>query len=262
MASERPKLITPSGRRAPGAHTNSALELSGATPIYVQLVTVFRRLIETGEWALDSRIPVLEDLAVQFGVARATARQALGYLEQEGLIARFRGRGTFVIAKPKQEVWHDIPNTWDGLISSNEKLQAKFLDFHQADRLPEPSHEGGHLAESYHYIRRLHLRAGVPYLIGAAYIDSKFAQGLSKTEIKRSLILSKIIETSDFTVSKAYQTFTVGMAEPEIARLLEIPLNSPLLVVKRSVFGPDDVLAYEAEGLYRGDFIRFTQQLV
>lgn len=262
LANKIPKLKTLSNRRISGTSINPAVELSGATPIYVQLVTVFRRMIESGEWPLEERIPVLEDLASEYGVARATVRQALGFLEQEGLIARFRGRGTFVTAKPKQEVWHDIPNNWEDIISSNKKLVAKFLDYGPAIRMPEPSHPAKHLADSYHYIRRLHSRGGVPYLIGSAYFDSKFAEGMSESEIKRSLILPKIIETKGFKVSQAHQTFTIGMAEPEVAHLLEIPLNSPILIVARSVFGPKDLLVYEAQGLYRGDFIRFTQQLV
>jgi len=48
---------------------------------YLQLATLFRRRVDTGEWAVGARIPTVDDLAKECGVARLTSRQALGQLE-------------------------------------------------------------------------------------------------------------------------------------------------------------------------------------
>src|SRR4051812_47363728 len=37
-------------------------------PIYVQLATLFRRFIVTGQWPIDKQIPTHEDIAAQFDV--------------------------------------------------------------------------------------------------------------------------------------------------------------------------------------------------
>src|SRR5215470_334542 len=63
---------------------------------YLQLATLFRRRVEIGEWAVGARIPTVDELAGEFGVARLTIRQALGQLEHDGIIQRFRAKGTFV----------------------------------------------------------------------------------------------------------------------------------------------------------------------
>jgi GntR family transcriptional regulator len=52
---------------------------------YIQLATLFRRRIETGYWSVGEQIPTVEELATEYGVARATIRQAMGLLEDEGL---------------------------------------------------------------------------------------------------------------------------------------------------------------------------------
>src|SRR3546814_1229236 len=65
-------------------------------PRYLQLSTLFRRMIASGEWQVGSQIPTVEELAAEYGVARATVRQALGILNGEGLIERYRAKGTFV----------------------------------------------------------------------------------------------------------------------------------------------------------------------
>src|SRR5262245_22964068 len=84
-------------------------------PIYVQLVTLFHRRIGSGEWPVGHQVPTLDELTAQLGFARATIRHAIGFLESEGLIGRYRGRGTFVLKKPDVDVWHEIPTTWSQL---------------------------------------------------------------------------------------------------------------------------------------------------
>ena len=75
----------------------------GLPALYYQLADVFRRRIEDGEWQVDAQIPTLDDLVAEFGAARATVRQALTILEGEGLLARYRGRGTFVLKRPTRD---------------------------------------------------------------------------------------------------------------------------------------------------------------
>ena len=74
-------------------------------PRYIQLATMFRRRIETGQWKVGEQIPTVDTLAVEMGVARATLRQALGLLEQEQMIERLRAKGTFVRSQPKEQIW-------------------------------------------------------------------------------------------------------------------------------------------------------------
>ena len=60
----------------------------GRSPVarYIQLATLFRNRIAAGEWPVGSRIPNVDALAAEFVVARGTMREALGLLEQEGLL--------------------------------------------------------------------------------------------------------------------------------------------------------------------------------
>jgi CheY-like chemotaxis protein len=57
-----------------------------------------RARIVGGEFALGEQLPSYVALATQFGVAPLTVRQVLATLEQEGLVSREQGRGTFVRA--------------------------------------------------------------------------------------------------------------------------------------------------------------------
>jgi len=55
-----------------------------------------RGRIARGAWPPGSKLPPHLDLAAEFGVAPMTVRQVLARLEDEGLVSRQVGRGTFV----------------------------------------------------------------------------------------------------------------------------------------------------------------------
>ena len=73
--------------------TDAGVPLSrSAVARYIQLATLFRSRIMSGQWAAGAQIPTIEALMAECGVARATIRQALGLLEDEGLVSRYRAR--------------------------------------------------------------------------------------------------------------------------------------------------------------------------
>ena len=65
-------------------------------PKYEQLVMALRQTLP--QWYADGqrKLPCEQELAAQFSVSRQTLRQALAVLEQEGLIEKRRGSGSFL----------------------------------------------------------------------------------------------------------------------------------------------------------------------
>lgn len=76
-------------------------------PLYVNVYDELLLQISKGEYPADSRLPSEPDLAKQLGVSRATLRQALALLQDDGLIRNIHGKGNFVIDtfyKPKTDI--------------------------------------------------------------------------------------------------------------------------------------------------------------
>src|SRR3972149_8551851 len=94
---------------------------------YIQLASLFRRRIQSGQWNVGQQIPTVEELADECGVARATIRQALDPLEGEGWIQRFRAKGTFVQPQTREQVGCEGATDWSGLLMSRDGAVIELL---------------------------------------------------------------------------------------------------------------------------------------
>lgn len=68
--------------------------------LYLQVIDRLKQDIDDGVYREKEKLPSEFDLAKQLGVSRATLREALRILEEENVIIRRHGVGTFVNAKP------------------------------------------------------------------------------------------------------------------------------------------------------------------
>ena len=80
----------------PNAILSESLSLSSDIPLYAQLVGIIKRSISSGALAIGDLLPSEAELCRALNVSRNTVRQAIGELEDEGLVVRKRGKGTFV----------------------------------------------------------------------------------------------------------------------------------------------------------------------
>ena len=72
------------------------IDPDSATPVYMQVANILRARIESGELLPDRPVPSESQLQQEFGVARGTARKAIGVLREEGLVVTVMGRGSYV----------------------------------------------------------------------------------------------------------------------------------------------------------------------
>ncbi len=71
-------------------------EYMNGSPQYMKIYDDIRKKIKDGRLAPGMKLSTEQEIATQFGVSRPTVRQALLELEREGLLERYRGKGTFI----------------------------------------------------------------------------------------------------------------------------------------------------------------------
>ena len=85
------------------------------------IAALLRRDIAKGTYRLHERLPSSRDMAAQYNVARNTLLGALAQLEQENLLERRPGSGTYVVYKPAEPMSSAVENA-----SPLELVDARF----------------------------------------------------------------------------------------------------------------------------------------
>lgn len=121
--------------------------------------------------APGTRLPSESELCERFGVSRMTARAALQILDNEGLIIRRRGRGTFVASRPVPRLLGSPLSFTEsmrrrGLTTSSRLLAAGEVDPTREDRAALQLGDD----ERPVLLERLRLASGVPMAIERALL--------------------------------------------------------------------------------------------
>jgi DNA-binding GntR family transcriptional regulator len=74
----------------------SSAQASKPLPVYLQIAELLARQIKAGYWHSGERLPTEADLAQTLSVAVGTLRKALALLEEQGVLERIQGSGTYV----------------------------------------------------------------------------------------------------------------------------------------------------------------------
>jgi len=249
---------------APNRAPAAAIDLNrSAVSRYIQLATLFRRRIEQGVWRTGEQIPTVDDLAAECGVARATIRQALDQLEAEGLIERFRAKGTFVRETPAaNRLWCEVETDWTGLLRSREGAEIEVLgETKGVAGTATPPASIGTVAPRYSHIRRRHWRDGQPFLVTDVFLDERLRAKVTAEDLRGKTALKLAASIPGVRITDARQTLTIGTADVETATALQLPLNAPVAHVRRAAVDQRGVLILLADGIYRGDMVRIDIKL-
>jgi GntR family transcriptional regulator len=227
---------------------------------YLQLATLFRRRVETGEWAVGARIPTVDELADECGVARLTIRQALDQLEDDGIIQRFRAKGTFVRKRRPQELWCEVHTDWSGMLLARAGATIEVL-IDESGVLPA-SYEGqGTLASGYRHLRRRHSRDGEAFLLADVYVEERISKRIPAKSFSTKTALRLIADVRGLKIGAAKQTLTIGIADVETSTLLGVSLNAPVACIQRVVIDKEGMVVLVADGIYRGDVVKLDMNL-
>lgn len=229
-------------------------------PLYLQVADALRRRIEEGEWQPGEKILTLEQLEAEFQVARVTVRQAVDVLQNDGLVQRRQGKGTFVSDDLGTKRWLNLEANWESLISpikDNKPHMIPMLDPPASPRL-EPG--DGKLASTYQFLRSVQSENERPF----AVVNLHLAQDIYNRAPRRFLThtaLSVLISLDDVKIKKAHQTMVVGAADVETSSLLKMALNAPTVEARCVVVDHRGEAIYVAQIIYPADRVRLSINL-
>ncbi|RJF76999.1 GntR family transcriptional regulator [Rhodopseudomonas palustris] len=236
------------------------LDSDSHVPKYAQIADIFRRRIARGQWPTGFRLPANEQLAAEFGVSRVTIRQAVELLARDGALEAQQGRGTFVTGGARQDRWLRVETTFADLAEMYRDTSPEIITISESRSVAPLLPEDGKAAAKYVFMRRVHSRAAQPYCVISIYLDESVFRRSPK-RFRSETVIPILAELKQPKIVRARQTLTIGTADVDVARLLHVPLNSPVAEVRRVFTSADGTVIYLAEVTYRGDFVRIEMDL-
>lgn len=221
------------------------LDREAPLPLYAQLKDALLREIRDGGFEPGDRFPTEAAIRDRYGVSRATVRQALGDLEESGVIRKVQGLGTFV-AVPK--IRH-VP-----LLTGFAELAAAqgFRPSHRVlssavDGAPaDVAAELGVPEETQcRHLRRLFLADGETVGLAETWLPVEVLGGhgdlLERSRLNGGSLYEALRRAPiGLVLDHAAETISPGVADSESAALLGCDPGTPVLLIRRLTFTPDD----------------------
>jgi GntR family transcriptional regulator len=236
--------------------------MTNGIPLYYQIETVLRKKIVSGELPSMSPLPSEESLAKEYGVSRITVRQALSILEQDSLITRHRGKGTFVSERSRFVEPQRLTGFMEDLISMGVKTKTKVLELATIE-VPENVRERLELNTPGQAIRAKKVREidGKPFSYVINYFPADIGRKIKKKDLLAKPALTILEENLGVQIAEAVQTVEATIADAEVAQLLDVRVGEPLLKAERTVFDRKKRPVEHVSTLYRSDKYYFTVEL-
>ncbi|WP_269531500.1 GntR family transcriptional regulator [Chitinimonas sp. BJYL2] len=200
-----------------------------------------------------SRLPSERELSERFGVARETLRRMLDELEEEGVVQRKHGAGTFLAgqtqAKPFQLISFSEDMRERGLSPSSKLLGTQLIAAGAKLAQTLKLSPGAQL----HEIRRLRLANDQPMALETVYLVRDRLPGFDPGVIASGSLYSHLEKDCGVMLVSARQQMQATVLSEDEARLLDVAPFSPSLLIERVVTtGNGDIVEY-GKSLYRAD---------
>ena len=236
----------------------SPLETQSGIPLYHQLRQVLSEKISGGEWKAGALIPSEKALESEFLVSRTTVRLALKELEQDGLINRQRGRGTFVCEPKIQHSPSPSLGLGDavdrvGLVAQWRLVKAGLSAATDAAAQALNVTPGTLLFQ----IHRLRIVDGVALGWLEAFVGSNISIKADASALTSGHSLA-YLDSELLRDGYASRTIDAIGATDALAQHLDIAVDSPLLRIRRTTFSKNGQPIEYLTACYRGDRFEYT----
>jgi GntR family transcriptional regulator len=233
------------------------------SPLYQQIKALITQSLQSGEWKPGDLIPSEVELAGRFKVSQGTVRKAIDELSAENLVVRRQGKGTFVAthheARAQFRFLRLMPDAGEAHSPDNRIIEVK--------RLRAPAEVARLLdmksGDSVIFIKRVLSFDGAPTILEELWLPGVIFKGLTAerlTEYKGPMYGLFESEFGTHMIRAAEQIRAVS-ADEDVAGLLMVAVNTPLLSVERISYTYGDKPVEVRRGLYSTERHHYQNEL-
>jgi GntR family transcriptional regulator len=225
-------------------------------PLYYQVYRSLLRGISSGQFSTSDQLPPEDELAKAFGVSKITIRNGLKMLQDEGIVQRMPGRGTFVhrrdlkyIRETSSLLGFDEEIRKAGHQPHSRELEKRLISPSKAlrRRLAVPSGADVLL------LKRLRSVDSLPMGVQTAYLPIQRFRGLDRFDFSTHSLYRVLAQEYRVVLSTAKQSYRIAHPDATVAALLEIKTTDPGFFAERLTFDAEGQPVEFVETFFRGD---------
>lgn len=233
MAASHPE--SPAAADAPASGTPAF------SPLYQQIKGLILQSLQSGEWKPGEAIPSEMELAARFRVSQGTVRKAIDELAAENLVVRRQGKGTFVPDLGGEAGAPDRTHFYffhiaraDGL---RETPRTELLDFRSP--VPCPAEYAALLGiepdAPMHRAQNLQYLQDRPVMLDEIWVPATLFPGLDEAGFagREGTVYGLYQRRFGLSVVHTEERLRAERASPDIAALLDLPAEEPVLRILR-----------------------------
>jgi GntR family histidine utilization transcriptional repressor len=229
-------------------------------PLYLQVKRHILDNIGSGKWGTAARVPSENELVKSFGVSRMTANRALRELQDEGVLVRIAGVGSFVADRHAQGHPLQIRGIDTEIRERGHTHRAASLSVERVRAVGELAKDFGVAARTpLFYSAIVHFEDEQPIQLEDRYVLAALAPDYMSVDFTRTTPHEFLMKAAP--LQEAEHLLRAEMPDARVRKLLNMQREEPCLVVLRRTWTADQIASvarlyhpgsrYELSGRFR-----------
>jgi GntR family transcriptional regulator len=211
------------------------IDRDSPVPFYFQLSELLEQEIVSGRWQPGHKLASEPQLSRHFTLSRTTIRQALGRLEQKGLIERRKGQGTFV-AESQPRSW--LLQSSGGFFQEEVERMGRLVTSVVLRTVvrgalpPWAAAALGLAAPEGATIERVRSVDGLVAMVVVNHLPPGLAELVLPLEGPNESLYQRLTDRAGIEAAGGRRALEAVRAEERLAKLLEVPVGAPLVFIE------------------------------
>lgn len=213
----------------------NSLSSDARLPLYQRLRDQLAEQIANNRWRPGEAIPTEAALSAEYQLSTGTVRKAIDALVSEGILERQQGRGTFIRRAQFQSSLFRFFR-FQTVSGERQVPESRILSIEPVAAPSAVAQALGLPADALVIrIVRVRLLEVKPVLAEEIWLPRQQFQALLEMDLSREgpLLYPIYEEVCGQVVASAEETLTAESVNDVHARLLQVPVNSPVIVIER-----------------------------
>jgi GntR family transcriptional regulator len=240
----------------------AGIDVRSFEPYYQQLKRILVRDIEDRRGEGDL-LPSESEMCRQYSVSRTVVRQALAELEDEGLVHKVKGKGTYVTGRPLNTsfVQHSL-GFYESMQRAGHEVRSRTLILRTEPASVSMAKlvEVG-VGEDVVRFDRVRSVDGRPVQVVRTVLPARLFPGLADEDMTDRSLYQVLAENYGIRPSSGHRSIDATALSAEDAGHLGAPAGDPALRIESLTRSDLDVLFEYYVAIYRGDSFKFELEV-